>query len=564
VSLDRWVHPELLGAVAAVLSLAVGTVALTRVRSRRSRLRLLGTSGRLPTGAASSDVALLVALAAIGMALIGPRLGERTVAFVGSGVDVVFAIDVSRSMDARDVPPSRLARARRAVDELLTRLAASDRAALAAFAGSGVLLAPLTPDRIALSELLSGVDSELVSPRSSNPGDGVRAAVSAFEAGSERPRVVFLLSDGEDPERHRDLGISDARRAGARVLVAGIGSETGASIPDHGVPLVDRDGAVVVSRRDLRRLGRLAAATGGEVFAGDTWGAIDFDRAAAAIRRDAGGSPGELVERRVRAVQVAPLAALAFALLLFEGLPLPRAGRGSSPRRRVWTGVAAALAYAGFFATPSPAGDGSRGDEGPEAPDSTLEALEAQVRARPREPDLLVRLGAARLERGRHEAAARAFLAATLYATDPRDASIAYHDLGVVALEAGDLVAAADAFFDALALVPDDERTRFNLEWTLQMLKRHPSPPPRSDAAARDQEPGAGSAEAEASEARPAPLEGESVDSARPPVPEILVAALRERLLRRIEDDPLRAIRGSPQEGPGWQRRRAAAGVPVW
>ena len=460
MSPDRWVHPELFGAVVALLSLAIGAVVLARARARRLRLRLLGTPGRLVARRAASDVALLVALAAIGVALLGPRLGERVVSIVSNGVDVVFAIDVSRSMDARDVPPSRLARARRAVVEILARLAPSDRAALAAFAGSGVLLAPLTPDRAALVELLSGLDSDLLLPRSSNPGSGVRAAVTAFEAGSDRPRVVFVLSDGEDPERHRSLGITDATRTDARVLVAALGSEIGASVPDHGVALVDRSGSVVVSRRDARRLGRLASATGGELFLGDAWGEIDFDRAAAAIRRHAGSAPGELVERSVRAVQVTPLAALAFLLLLLEGLPRPGTWRVPSSG---WIGAAAVFACAAIFATPSPAGDGSGGDVGTDPAESTLAALEAQLRARPFDPALLVRLGVARLERGRREAAARAFLAAALLANDALDASIAYHDLGVTALEDGDLVAASDAFFDALALAPDDERTRFNL-----------------------------------------------------------------------------------------------------
>jgi len=565
VSPDRWVHPELFGAVVALLSLAIGAVVLARARARRLRLRLLGTPGRLVARRAASDVALLVALAAIGVALLGPRLGERVVSIVSNGVDVVFAIDVSRSMDARDVPPSRLARARRAVVEILARLAPSDRAALAAFAGSGVLLAPLTPDRAALVELLSGLDSDLLLPRSSNPGSGVRAAVTAFEAGSDRPRVVFVLSDGEDPERHRSLGITDATRTDARVLVAALGSEIGASVPDHGVALVDRSGSVVVSRRDARRLGRLASATGGELFLGDAWGEIDFDRAAAAIRRHAGSAPGELVERSVRAVQVAPLAALAFLLLLLEGMPRPGTWRvPSSGPRRVWIGAAAAFAGAAIFATPSPAGDGSGGDVGTDPAQSTLAALEAQLRARPFDPALLVRLGVARLERGRREAAARAFLAAALLANDALDASIAYHDLGVTALEDGDLVAASDAFFDALALAPDDERTRFNLEWTLQMLERHPTPPPGSGAVAPDAEPGAGTAGAEAKEAEAAPLESGNADSPRPPTPMDLDAAQRERWLRRIEDDPLRALRAAARQDTGRRGRRAQAGVPVW
>ena len=271
-------------------------------------------------------------------ALLGPRLGEKVVRVPASGVDLVLLLDVSRSMDARDVPPSRLARAQRAAEELLARLAPGDRAALAAFAGRGVLLTPLTPDREALVELLGALDSGLLEPPSSNLGEGVRAALAAFEAGSERPRVLFVLSDGEDPERRTEIGVADALRAEVRVLTAALGTETGAAVPNRGAALRDESGALVISRRRAERLARLAAASGGEAYRGDAWGAFDFDAAAAAIRRDAGAARGQPVERRVRAVQVLPLAALAFALLAAEGaLPLLRrraAARGPPPRSR--------------------------------------------------------------------------------------------------------------------------------------------------------------------------------------------------------------------------------------
>ena len=143
---------------------------------------------------------------------------------------------------------------------------------------------------------------------------------------------------------------------------------------------LDRDGVPVVSRRDTARLARLAAATGGQVFPGDAWGAIDLDRATSAIRQHAGDVPGERVERRVRGVRVAPLAALAFALLLVEGLPWPRnirVLRWLSGRIR---GIAvAALAGVAVFATPAPAGDTAPGGDGPEAPGSTLCAATPDV-----------------------------------------------------------------------------------------------------------------------------------------------------------------------------------------
>jgi Ca-activated chloride channel family protein len=532
VTIERLAHPEW-GTPALLLLLgAAAALALARLlaRSRRRRLGRPAPAG-LPL---ASDVALLVALACVVTALLGPRLGEKIVRVPASGVDLVLLLDVSRSMDARDVPPTRLARAQRAAEELLERLAPGDRAALAAFAGRGVLLTPLTPDRAALVELLGALDSELLDPPSSNLGEGVRAALAAFEAGSERPRVLFVLSDGEDPEQRTEIGVAEALRAEVRVLSAALGTETGAALPNRGAALRDESGALVISRRRAERLARLAAASGGEAYRGDAWGAFDFDAAAAAIRRDTGVAPGQPVERRVRAVQVLPLAALAFALLAAEAaLPLLRYRRRALPAAAL---AAACALLAGVSGV-------ERGD--------LLSDLETRVRERPGDPRLLIELGLARLARGRHPAAERALLAAALSAREPSLAALAYYDLGVAALERGDLEAARNAFFDALALDPSDRQARFNLEWTLMALAKR-APPPLPEA----RKPGQEGEKPRAKRREPEP--GPADEEAAAPLPD---EAQRRRWLDRVRDDPTHALRAAARA----QRRAGSGrGAPAW
>jgi Ca-activated chloride channel family protein len=551
VSATLLVHPEWLAPAIAIWMAAAIAVAGAQWAAGRRHRKLLGTGAGRGARRRWNDAALLVALGAIAIAMLGPRMGERAVWTTEAGVDVVFAVDVSRSMDAGDVPPSRLDRARRAVEELLGRLAPPDRAALAAFGDRGVLLAPLTPDRAALAELLSALDTRLVHPAASNLGDGVRAALEAFEAGSERPRVVLVLSDGEDPERRGDLGGGEARRAGVRVLAAALGTELGAPVPDRGGPMRDATGAVVVSRRNGARLERLVAATGGEVFLGDEWGSFDFDRVASAIRRDAGAAAGESVERRVRAVRVVPFAALAFALLLAEGVPRPRIsrawGRGAL--------LALTVLFAAFLGGASP-----RPLEG----DDLLARGRTDVARRhfPHPARRLIHLGLARLERGEHRAARRAFLAAAVRAEDPATAATAYYDLGVAALSDGDWETARDAFFDALALDPADRQARFNLEWTLRVLDRRPPPPPPKRAPEEEPapnrepaedpgEPGAAARKDAAGEGRPTP------PSSTPLSDEEL-----RRWLARVEDDPARSLRSaSRRDGTGASGRGRGAGA---
>jgi Ca-activated chloride channel family protein len=342
--------------------------------------------------------------------------------------------------------------------------------------------------------------------------------------------VLFVLSDGEDPEQRTEIGVADALRAEVRVLAAALGTETGAAVPTRGAALRDESGALVLSRRRAERLERLAAASGGETYRSDAWGAFDFDAAAAVIRRDAGAARGQPVDRRVRAVQVLPLAALALALLAAEGaLPLLRRRRRALP--------AAALAAACALLA------GASGLEHSDA----LSEVESRVRERPGDPRLLIELGLARLARGQHPGAERALLAAALAAREPALAALAYYDLGVAALERGDLEAARSAFFDALALDPSDRQARFNLEWTLIALARHaPVPAPEL------REP---SQEAEKPRPRAEPLEplhsGADAGAAAP----LPGQAQQRRWLDRVRDDPTHALRAAARA-----QRRASRG----
>jgi tetratricopeptide (TPR) repeat protein len=403
-----------------------------------------------------------------------------------------------------------------------------------------VLLAPLTPDREALGDLLEALDTDWVHPAGSNLAAGIRAALEAFAADGERPRLILALSDGEDPRARRDLGAAEARRAGVRVLAAALGTETGAGVPDRGAALRDAAGREVVSRRRLQRLARLAEETGGQVFPGDAWGELDLERLLAALRRDARAAGDARAWQTLPDVPVLPLAAAGFVLLLAEAWPRP-------PRR-----AAARLATLGLTALLGLGAAAAESGDGEEA--SGIRALEARLRARPGDPRLLLHLGLARLESGRADAAARAFAAAAVAARDPELAALAYHDLGVAQLEIGALGAARDAFLDALALAPDDSQARFNLEWTVRALAAAPhgraAEPPRPETRPPDapEAPGRG-AEPRRAGRDPAPLDPQPAPGAEQ----------RRRLLEQVGDDPARALRGAA--GPGRLRRPAG---PAW
>jgi len=345
-----WQHPEWLVPAGAILGLAALALALGRRVARRRAQVLLGP--RAPGRGRPGDLLLIAALAAILVALAGPRLGTREVRAPSTGVDVVVLLDVSRSMEATDTPPSRLDRARRVAAEALAALRPGDRAALAVYASHGVTLTPLTPDAAALVEMLPAVDTDLLRDRGSDLDAGLAAALRAFgdEAGDlapTRPRSILLLSDGETPGTDApDAG--GVARAGARIVAVGLGTEQGVVLRDGDGVLRDASGRRVVSRREAEVLEALARTTGGAYRPADRWGEVDTDALVRDLRRgaravgDMGAKRGpaqapeaEAIVRRIPAVRIAPFAALAFALLALEAArPAARRRSGSGRWRR--------------------------------------------------------------------------------------------------------------------------------------------------------------------------------------------------------------------------------------
>jgi len=535
---SAFVHSDLLlpllGALAALALLA--TAATWRARRSLDRLG----AGALAAGG-WRDAALVAALLLLAFAWLGPRFGTRLVDVPGDGIDVVVLLDVSRSMDATDTPPSRLVRAREAARELLLALGPGDRAALAAYAGHGALLTPLTSDAAALVEMLSALDTELMSDRGSRFARGVAAALGAFERGSLRPGVVIALGDGENAHVGTDADLAAVAGAGLRVVAGAIGSDTGTVLAGAAGPLREPSGAIVVTRRETQGFARFADATGGAVLLADAWGALDSSALLTAARRGLEPGPGGSLRREMPVTHTALPATLAFVLLLAELLahdPVARAARARLGRARLPALAALAALALGAAATPE------------------LAALEAHVRRHPDDARALIALGVARAEAGDPAEAARAFAAAAVRARAPEDVALASYDLGVALLEAGDFEAARDAFFDAIALAPDDEAAKFNLEWALRALSAAPPPPeagepsgePPPEGEEREDEAEAPAPLPEdAPQPEPAPAEaGDSLPRHAELTPEDVA-----RWLDAVPDRPLPAFRASVEEAPG-------------
>lgn len=217
--------------------------------------------------------ALTLALLFFGLALAQPQCGSSTELTKRRGIDLVVAIDASKSMLARDVQPSRLERAKLELTTLLDSLK-GDRVAIVAFAGESFIQCPLTGDYAAAKMFLRAIDPNTMPQGGSDIGGALRTARQVLDNADRgtKDKVVVLISDGEDLGGDVSDGVDGLKEIGARVLAVGIGSEQGEPIPivnQNGETVgyrKDDSGNTVLTRLDKAGLARIAADTGGELF----------------------------------------------------------------------------------------------------------------------------------------------------------------------------------------------------------------------------------------------------------------------------------------------------------
>ena len=212
-------------------------------------------------------------LAIIAAAL--PQWGTTQSRVPRNGADLVIVLDISRSMDVRDVQPSRLAAAKAAVAQTLARLG-GDRVGLVVFAGSSRLRFPLTTDLDAATQVISSLESgTIIVEGGSNAALGLDLAIAAFDEGSATGRAVLLLTDGDDLGGDPAASAERFRRSGIDLLVAGVGTATGGPVPVidpktfRPADKLDASGQPIVSRLNETFLRALAAASGGRYLGSD-------------------------------------------------------------------------------------------------------------------------------------------------------------------------------------------------------------------------------------------------------------------------------------------------------
>ena len=210
---------------------------------------------------------LVLTLLFIVFALIQPRWGYHWEKIQRRGIDVIVAIDVSRSMFADDVKPNRLDRARREILDLI-RMMNGDRIGLIAFAGTAFVQCPLTLDYGACRMFVDELNPTLIPRGGTHIGEAIKKAVSAFGNDKNKNRALIIITDGEDHESNPIEAAKLAAEKGIKIYCIGIGTPSGSPIRITGkngkkVYLKDSKGRLILSKLDENTLKKIALITGG-------------------------------------------------------------------------------------------------------------------------------------------------------------------------------------------------------------------------------------------------------------------------------------------------------------
>lgn len=238
--LEKFAHKDLLNDL------------LSQVDFRRKRLKV---------------IIIILSLALSIFALFRPQWGFHWQEVKRKGLDIIVALDTSKSMLTEDIKPSRLARAKLALGDLSRNLK-GDRIGLIAFAGSAFLQCPLTVDYGGFLLTLENTDTDIIPKGGTSISSAIKEAVKSYEGGQKKYKALVIITDGEDHEGDALKAAEEAKKEGIVIFCIGIGTKDGDLIPVKDEAggkmfLKDKEGNVVKSRLDETTLQKIALITGG-------------------------------------------------------------------------------------------------------------------------------------------------------------------------------------------------------------------------------------------------------------------------------------------------------------
>ncbi len=425
-----------------------------------------------------AGLVLLTALFVI-LALAGPKYGYHWQEIEQKGIDIIVALDCSKSMLATDIEPSRLDRAKREVYDLLTMLQ-GDRVGLVAFAGTAFLQCPLTIDYDAFHLFLKALAPGFLPVGGTDLTAAVFTALEGFEKTTKAEKAIILITDGENTGSGDPLqAAGQAREQGVTLFCIGVGKGDGVPLPEpEGGFKKDPTGKIVLSSLDEETLKKMAVMTGG-TYARSVAGDMDLD--AIYMKQIRGkmeattvtGGRKQVFEDRYQ--WPLAIAIILFIVELFVATVPPK-------------GLAVAILLLMMGLPPAvqagPLQEGLDAYKKGDYEKALGRLIEAQLQA-PERPPILYNLGNAYYKTGDFDSAYHLFYQ-VLESEDENLRHKARYNLGNTSFRRGKLDEAIQHYEAALEIDPDDEQARQNIEFVKQVMQQQKMPNDQQDSDDRD------------------------------------------------------------------------------
>ena len=412
---------------------------------------------------------LEAALALLIVMIARPQMGTRISHDKRTGIETIIAMDISNSMLAEDVAPSRLDRTKMMVENLVDNFT-DDKIGLIVFAGDAFVQLPITSDYVSAKMFLSDIHPSLMATQGTDIATAINMATNSFTQQQGVGKAIIVVTDGEDHEGGALEAAKDAKKKGMRVYVLGVGSPNGAPIPlGNGNYMKDRTGNTVMTKLNEEMCRQVAEAGGGAY--------IHVDNNSNA-QQQLDNELSKLTKKEMQSTiysdydeQFQAFGIIALILLIIEICILdrknPLARRINIFGRRQRTATVLLLLFAATAAVAQTdrqyVTSGNKLFRNGQF-DQAEVAYRKAIDKNPRNPQAHYNLGNALMAQKKDSAAVQSLQKSTELETSKIRKAMAFHNMGVVCQQHKMYGEAIEAYKSALRLNPKDDATRYNLE----------------------------------------------------------------------------------------------------
>lgn len=415
-------------------------------------------------------ILVFVALGLLAIAAVNPRSRIGSQQVKRNGIDVMVVLDVSKSMLAKDLQPTRLERAKQLVYRLVEKLK-NDRIGIVVFAGKAYLQMPLTGDHTAAKMYISSADPSEIPTQGTAIGAALRMAASSFNTEEKKYKAVLLISDGEDHDEGAEKIARQLGEQGVVIYTVGMGSPQGSVIPDEitGENKTDREGNVVISKLNEDELRMIASAGNGKY--------ILFQNADAVTDVVVSDFSG-MDQREVTDDSLTNYESFAFyflgAALLLMTIEFFLGYRRRKPVSAKALMVLVFACSAGMASAQTEKQLVKQGNEAYAQKDYAAAAdnYEKALKLKSDMPEASFNKGNAKYKAGKKDDAIAAYDEAIRLLENPIEKSNAWYNKGVVLQNNQKIPECIEAYKQALKLDPKNEDARQNLQKALQQQKQ--------------------------------------------------------------------------------------------